>query len=97
MFVLPSREEGLAMVQAQAVACNLPLIGNFDSGAEDLQRLVEYPQYITLIKEYTVSAVADALRSALEKQKTLNVCYAGNVQEILFGESVWKTVCKTDK
>ena len=37
VFVLPSRQEGLAMVQAQAIACNLPLVGSKDSGAEDLK------------------------------------------------------------
>ena len=33
VFLLPSRQEGLAMVQAQAIACNLPIIGSKDSGA----------------------------------------------------------------
>ena len=51
--LLPSREEGLAMVQAQAIACNLPLVGSIDSGAEDLKKMVEYPEYITIIEEYT--------------------------------------------
>ena len=53
--ILPSREEGLAMVQAQAIACNLPLVGTADYGAEDLMKMVENPEYITIIKEYTSS------------------------------------------
>jgi glycosyltransferase involved in cell wall biosynthesis len=36
VFVLPSVEEGLALVQAQAMACGLPVIATTNSGAEDL-------------------------------------------------------------
>jgi starch synthase len=36
VMVLPSVEEGLALVQAQAMACGCPVIGTPNSGAEDL-------------------------------------------------------------
>ena len=36
VMVLPSIEEGLALVQAQALACGCPVIGTSHSGAEDL-------------------------------------------------------------
>lgn len=36
VFVLPSVEEGLALVQAQAMACGLPVIATTNTGAEDL-------------------------------------------------------------
>jgi alpha-maltose-1-phosphate synthase len=36
VMVLPSVEEGLALVQAQAMACACPVIGTWNSGAEDL-------------------------------------------------------------
>jgi len=36
VFVLPSIEEGLALVQAQAMACGLPIIATTNTGAEDL-------------------------------------------------------------
>jgi len=39
VFVMPSIEEGLAMVQAQSLACGLPLICTTNSGGEDLLRL----------------------------------------------------------
>lgn len=36
VLVLPSIEEGLALVQAQALACGCPVIGTTNTGAEDL-------------------------------------------------------------
>ena len=36
VMVLPSIEEGLALVQAQAMACGCPLISSTNTGAEDL-------------------------------------------------------------
>jgi glycosyltransferase involved in cell wall biosynthesis len=36
VMVLPSIEEGLALVQAQALACGCPVIATVNSGAEDL-------------------------------------------------------------
>ncbi len=36
VLVMPSLQEGLALVQAQAMACGLPVIGTTHSGAEDL-------------------------------------------------------------
>jgi starch synthase len=40
-FVMPSIEEGMAMVQMQALACGLPLICTTNTGGEDLLRLSE--------------------------------------------------------
>lgn len=36
VLMLPSIEEGLALVQAQALACGLPVIASVNTGAEDL-------------------------------------------------------------
>ncbi|MGB6553518.1 MAG: glycosyltransferase family 4 protein, partial [Candidatus Binataceae bacterium] len=36
VLVLPSLEEGLALVQAQAMACGVPVIATTNTGAEDL-------------------------------------------------------------
>lgn len=39
VFVMPSIEEGMAMVQLQALACGLPLICTTNTGGEDLLKL----------------------------------------------------------
>jgi alpha-maltose-1-phosphate synthase len=36
VLIIPSLQEGLALVQAQALACGLPVIATYNSGAEDL-------------------------------------------------------------
>ncbi|MEK7549210.1 MAG: glycosyltransferase family 4 protein, partial [Patescibacteria group bacterium] len=38
VFVMPSIEEGLALVQPQAMACGLPIIATTNTGAEDIVR-----------------------------------------------------------
>ncbi len=38
VFVMPSLEEGLALVQPQAMACGLPVIATTNTGAEDIVR-----------------------------------------------------------
>lgn len=84
VFVLPSREEGLAMVQAQAIACNLPLVGSYDSGAEDLKVRIKNPEYITLITEYSAEAVRNALDEAMNNYNHMPTDnYAGNMADSL--------------
>lgn len=87
VFILPSRQDGFGMVLSQALACNLPLVGSKDSGAEDLQAMVDAPEYITIIKDYDVKSVREAIKSALEKEKNLNGrSYAGKAIDNL----TWK-------
>lgn len=90
VFLLPSREEGLALVQVQAIACNLPIIGSRDSGALDLKKLVKCPEYITIVKDYTVDAVVDAIHEALANYKRLDSVYAGDAMENLTWEAYGK-------
>lgn len=91
IFILPSRQEGLAMVQAQAIACNLPIIGSKDSGAEDLKQMVESPQYINLIENYTPEALIKAMNRAIENYPNLkDKTYAGRAIENLTWEAYGK-------
>ena len=41
VFVIASIEEGLAMVQAQALACGLPLVCTENTGGEDLLQIID--------------------------------------------------------
>lgn len=91
IFLLPSREEGLAMVQAQAISCNLPLVASKDSGAEDLKNIVAYPEYIIIINDYSVDAVIDAINEAQKKFLQLGTTlYGGNAIKELTWEAYGK-------
>lgn len=91
IFVMPSREDGFGMVLSQALACNLPLIGSKDSGAIDLKGMVEDPQYITILKEYTVEALIKAMKEAMDSYPSLgNKIYAGTAIENLTWEAYGK-------
>lgn len=91
IFLLPSREEGLAMVQAQAIACNLPLIGSPDSGAEDLKAMVAKSEFVTLIRDFSVDAVCYAIQEALANYDMLgDNLYAGEALKNLTWESYGK-------
>lgn len=88
IFALPSREEGLAMVQVQAIACDLPVVGSMDSGAEDLRDKVERPECISLVTAYTPSNVKETICHSLsEYDKKKSMCYAGNIREELSWQS----------
>ncbi len=53
VFVMPSIEEGMAMVQLQAMACGLPLICTTNTGGEDLLQLTGKSQKLSnSIKEF---------------------------------------------
>lgn len=91
IFLLPSREDGFGMVLSQALACNLPIIGSKDCGAPDLQQMVEDPQYITLIEDYTPEALIKAMNQAMGNYPNLkNKTYAGRAIENLTWEAYGK-------
>ena len=59
VFCLPSLEEGLAMVLAQAMAMGLPVVATSESGAEEL---VERGRQGLLVPARDVGALAEALQ-----------------------------------
>lgn len=88
VFLLPSRQEGLALVQVQALACNLPIVGSPNSGVLDLVGLVEHPEYIFTIKDWTVPSITEVLSQALLASAQLKgEIYAGNALSKLTWEA----------
>src|SRR5207249_4800738 len=63
VFVLASREEGLSLVQAQALASGLFVVCTDMTGGADLQGLIKEKHRITVIPAGDV----DALRRAIEE------------------------------
>lgn len=85
VFLLPSREEGLAMVQAQAVSCGLPLVCSKDSGGRDLKKYVNDSAFIIEIKDNSVDSIHESIELALSlasKQKGVRN-YAGDISSNL--------------
>ena len=69
VFVLPSREEGLALVQLQAVACGLPLVCSKSSGGRDLKQYTDKPEYIVEMNELNADELCRCIDVALEHSK----------------------------
>jgi glycosyltransferase involved in cell wall biosynthesis len=65
LFILASREEGMALVQAQALSCGLPLICTDRSGGEDLREFLEDPSMIQVIPSDDVSALVAAIKKMI--------------------------------
>lgn len=67
VFVFPSREEGLATVQVQALACGLPIVCTKDSGGEDLKEFLKDPDRIVVMNEITESELSRCVEIAIKK------------------------------
>lgn len=88
VFLLPSRQEGLAMVQVQAIACNLPIVGSPNSGAYDLKQMVQHPEYVFVVNDWTVASIASSVKNALALWEQNNMIhYAGNALDDLTWEA----------
>jgi len=65
LFILASREEGMALVQAQALSCGLPLICTNRCGGEDLRQYVDDPSMIEVIPPDNVDALVQAIKKMI--------------------------------
>lgn len=88
VFALPSHEEGLAMIQAQALACGLPIVGSHNSGAADLAEClgIGSPR-IQVVSPDSSDELGEAIIRALDWSKSDK-----NVTEKIDLEKIsWKT------
>jgi glycosyltransferase involved in cell wall biosynthesis len=70
VFVLPSREEGLAMVQSQAVICGLPIVCSKDSGGRDLRSFLIDKKWIIEMNSFSVIELSYSINKALDLAQT---------------------------
>lgn len=70
IFVLVSREEGLAMVQSQALVCGLPIVCTKDTGGRDLRNILEDKKWIIELEDFSVSSLKISIQSALALSET---------------------------
>ncbi len=61
VLVRPARGEGLGMVQAQALACGVPVVGTDRSGAADLRDFIEDPAAIVIAKAANLETLRDGI------------------------------------
>jgi alpha-maltose-1-phosphate synthase len=71
VFAIASREEGLALVQAQALASGLPLVCTDRTGGEDLQRLLDDPTSVIVVPSDDGAALAAGIRTMLVRVRDM--------------------------
>lgn len=67
VLALPSREEGLALVLIQALACGLPVVCSDRSGGEDLRAVIERREAVTIAPVEDHDRLREAIASALDR------------------------------
>ena len=71
VFVLASRQEGLALVLAQALVSGLPIVCTDRTGGEDLRALMTEPDWVRVVRHDDSSALADGIRGMLPRALAL--------------------------
>ncbi|MGA2236628.1 MAG: glycosyltransferase family 4 protein [Terriglobales bacterium] len=71
VFGLASRQDGLALVQAQALASGLPVVCTDRTGGEDLREYLENPDSVSVVPSDDPRALASALQIALDKARSV--------------------------
>ncbi len=66
VFVLPSRSEGLSLVQAQAIACGLPIVCSKETGGHDLMLLMNNKKWVLEMEDLSIESLQEAVDKALD-------------------------------
>ena len=69
VFVIPSRCEGLAMVQLQAAACGLPIVCSKYSGGRDIKKYTISDKWIIEMEDLSVKSLEKCVAIAKTKKK----------------------------
>jgi glycosyltransferase involved in cell wall biosynthesis len=69
VFVQPSRQEGLSLVQAQSLSCGLPLVCTDRTGGADLREFLPDPSMVTVVPHDDAPALAQGITTALERAR----------------------------
>lgn len=72
IFVLASRQEGMAMVQMQAIACGLPIVCSMHTGGRDIGVITDMKDWIFEMEEYTIKSLKIEIQKALNFTKKYN-------------------------
>lgn len=70
VFILPSRQEGLAMVLSQALVCGLPIVCSKHTGGRDLREFLDDKKWIIEMQDYTIYELGKCINEALKLSKT---------------------------
>lgn len=70
IFLMPSRDEGLSLVQPQALACGLPLVCSKYSGGRDLRSSLIDDKYILEMEEYNVECLINKINKGIVLSKS---------------------------
>lgn len=81
-LLLLSRQEGLSLVQVQALACGCPVIGTPMTGAADLQRLLQNEWLVQVVDPEDTDAVLAAVRGRRERASADEVTLAALRQRL---------------
>ncbi len=70
VFAIPSRQEGMALVQAQALASGLPIVSAPYCGGADLGAMLDDPKWVVQMQSLTVESLKQALQQTLKLAAT---------------------------
>lgn len=70
VLILPSREEGMSLVQMQAIACGLPVVCSMHTGGRDIGEVTKMDDWIFEMKECSADSLKEEIRNALLFAKT---------------------------
>ena len=83
VFVLPSRQEGLALVLVQAALSGLPIVCSENSGGTTIKRMINDDANVHIVDRLNVACLRDTLQKALASAKKLTGTrkYADNLTQ----------------